>query len=213
MIRRLFNKIFFTTKGKIREIEFLVNNRHNSARLRGKNYKFFDPNKVHVGKHTYGTINVYMFGNSQEKLKIRSYCSIGPEVNFILSGEHKYDCLSTYPTHEISMCGGARCKGPIVIEDDCWIGFGATVLSGVKIGQGSIIGAGCVIANNVEPYSIMVGNPANCIRKRFNKELIGELLEIDFSKISIEMLASLNSQELTYDRLRSMRKVVQDDSK
>lgn len=108
---------------------------------------------------------------------------------------------------------GARCKGPIVIEDDCWIGFGATVLSGVKIGQESIIGAGCVIANNVEPYSIMVGNPANCIRKRFNKELIGELLEIDFSKISIEMLASLNSQELTYDRLRSMRKVVQDDSK
>ena len=52
---------------------------------------------------------------------------------------------------------------PVVVEDDVWIGFNAVVLKGVRIGQGSIIGAAALISKNVAPYSLMVGNPARCV--------------------------------------------------
>lgn len=58
----------------------------------------------------------------------------------------------------------------IIIEDDVWIGLGSVVLSGVKIGAGSIIAAGSIVTKDVEPYSIYGGNPAKKIRNRFENE-------------------------------------------
>lgn len=58
----------------------------------------------------------------------------------------------------------------IIVENDVWIGFGAIILSGTKIGAGSIIAAGSVITKDVEPYSIYGGNPAKKIRNRFDSE-------------------------------------------
>jgi virginiamycin A acetyltransferase len=69
-------------------------------------------------------------------------------------------------------------KPDVVIGNDVWIGYGATILSGVEIGDGAIIGAMAVVAKNVEPYSIVAGNPARLIRKRFDEETIRKLLEI-----------------------------------
>ncbi len=60
----------------------------------------------------------------------------------------------------------------VIIEDDVWVGFGAIILSGVKIGKGAIIAAGSVVIKDVEPYSIVGGNPAQFIKYRFNKEEI-----------------------------------------
>ena len=72
----------------------------------------------------------------------------------------------------------ASSKGKIEIGSDVWIGESVTVLSGVKIGDGCIIGARSVIAKDVPPYAICVGNPARVIRYRFSKENIDKLLQI-----------------------------------
>ena len=65
-------------------------------------------------------------------------------------------------------------KLKLVIEDDCWIGCGAIILTGVKIGRGAIIGAGSVVTKDVKPYSIVLGNPAKKIGMRFSKKEIRE---------------------------------------
>ncbi len=58
----------------------------------------------------------------------------------------------------------------ILIDDDVWIGFGSTILSGITIGRGAIIAAGSVVIKDVEPYSIVGGNPARLISKRFDEQ-------------------------------------------
>ena len=78
----------------------------------------------------------------------------------------------------------------IEIGDDVWIGHNALFLSGVKVGQGAIIGAGSVVRENVAPYAIVIGNPAKVIKYRFDDFIIDNLLKIDFSKISPLHLAT-----------------------
>lgn len=85
---------------------------------------------------------------------------MGPDVK-IIAFNHEYSNL------EKPMClQGFQPMEPVIIEDDVWIGTRETILPGVKIGKGSILGAGCVVTKDVKPYSIMGGNPARLIRSR-----------------------------------------------
>ncbi len=80
-------------------------------------------------------------------------------------------------------------KGDVLIGHDVWIGHGATLLSGITIGHGAIIGAKAVVAKDVAPYAIVVGNPAKVINFRFSEEIIAAMLEInwwDWSEENIE---------------------------
>jgi acetyltransferase-like isoleucine patch superfamily enzyme len=93
------------------------------------------------------------------------YISIGRNVligphTVIVSANHRFDRLDIPIIQQ-----GLKCA-PIAIDDDCWIGASSVVLAGVKIGQGSIVGAGSVVTKNVAPYSIVAGNPAKLIRER-----------------------------------------------
>lgn len=146
----------------------------------------FPIEKVNVGKHTYGELRVYSFGGGREGLSIGSYCSIAGNVSFLLGGEHALDMVSTYPfaRHIYSLKDNPdeATKGRIIIDDDVWIGHGVTVLSGVHIGQGAVIGAGSVVTHNVPPYAIFVGNSVK--KYRFTDDIINELLKIDYSKLS-----------------------------
>ncbi len=113
------------------------------------------------------------------KLKIGKYCSISSKVSFYLGGNHNINRISTWLPlldWEYDSERDLLTKGDIVIGNDVWVGRDVTILSGVKIGNGSVIGTGSVVAKDVEPYSIMVGNPAKCVRKRFSEEQI-EFLE------------------------------------
>jgi serine acetyltransferase len=74
-------------------------------------------------------------------------------------------------------------KGNIVIDDDVWIGYGVTILSGVHIGQGAVVAAGAVVTKDVPPYAIVGGVPAKIIKYRFSPEIIEELMKIDYSKL------------------------------
>jgi virginiamycin A acetyltransferase len=69
-------------------------------------------------------------------------------------------------------------KGDTIVGNDVWIGMDATIMPGVTIGDGAIIGARSVVTNDVEPYTIVGGNPAKVIRKRFDPQIIEKLLEI-----------------------------------
>jgi hypothetical protein len=69
-------------------------------------------------------------------------------------------------------------KGDVRIGNDVWLGLGAWVLSGVTIGDGAIVGARAVVATDVPPYSVVVGNPARVVRQRYPPQVIERLLEI-----------------------------------
>ncbi|NLK24601.1 MAG: CatB-related O-acetyltransferase [Clostridiales bacterium] len=87
-------------------------------------------------------------------------------------------------------CNGidAISKGDIIVRDDVWIGQRAIILSNVNIGQGAVIAAGSVVTKDVPPYAIVGGVPAKVIKYRFSPEMIKELLKIDYSKLTDEMI-------------------------
>lgn len=138
---------------------------------------------VSVGRGTYGNIDVRWFWGKDERLSIGNYCSIAEGVLFLTGGNHHLDRLSSYPFSHYYHIGEhtAPTKGPIVVKDDVWIGQNALVLSGVTIGQGAVIGAGSVVAKDVPPYAIYVGNKV--VKYRFDEATITKLLAFDFSSL------------------------------
>lgn len=145
-------------------------------------------NAVTVGRYTYGNLDVKSWGNSSEKLVIGSYCSIADDVMFILGGNHEYKYFSTFPVRRklLQEESETTTKGPIIVADDVWIGMGVKILSGVHIGQGAVIGAGSVVTKNVDPYTIVAGNPAKVIKQRFDRSIVEKLIKIDFSNITVD---------------------------
>ena len=76
--------------------------------------------------------------------------------------------------------GHPTSKGNINIENDVWIGAYSTIMSGVKIGNGAVIGASSVVTKDIPPYAIVAGNPAKIIKYRFTEEQIVSLLKIEW---------------------------------
>ena len=134
-----------------------------------------------------------------DKLIIGKFCQIAAGVEFIMNGaNHQMNAVSTYPfyifgTWEQSVPDKTDLplKGDTVIGNDVWIGQNVTILPGVHIGDGVIIGAGSVVGSNVEPYTIVAGNPARQIRKRFDDELIAIMEKLKWWDKSIEEINSL----------------------
>ncbi|TGD57137.1 CatB-related O-acetyltransferase [Flavobacterium humi] len=165
-------------------------------RLNQHNYTvpcaIFPMEKVRVGKMSYGPLDIKSFGNAQESLTIGDYVSISSNVVFILGGNHQIGTFSNYPLHSkligLSPEKDAGVKGPIVVENEVWIGTGAIILSGVTLGKGSIIAAGAVVSKDVPPYAIVGGNPAKIIRYRFEESLIAQLKDLSVSDFDHDTL-------------------------
>ncbi len=157
-------------------------NRHNQTLMSNR----FDFSVVSVGNNSYGCLNVLSFA-TKNHLQIGNYVSIAPNVWFLLDVEHSINHISTYP-FKVKMLGIEKTEafsrgGGIVVEDDVWIGFGATILSGVHIGQGAVVAAGALVTKDVPPYAIVGGVPAKLIKYRFEQELVRELVDIDYSRL------------------------------
>ena len=135
-----------------------------------------------IGEFSYGTPDIKHWGEDST-LTIGKFCSIAEQVTILVGGEHRTEWLTTYPFNSLvpeyaSHRGHPKTKGDVVIGNDVWIGLGATILSGVRIGDGAVIGARSLVSRNVPPYAIVAGNPAKVIRQRFSDAVIARLLEI-----------------------------------
>ena len=136
----------------------------------------------------YGSIFRYDKIHIGNDVNIRAYCRIQGDPAHIYIGNHVM--ITSFTTinagnHRIDLVGKVMKEvtkdeklpendRDVVIEDDVWIGMGASILNGVRIGRGSVIGAGAVVTRDVPPYSIYTGVPEKRVRRRFTDEQIAE---------------------------------------
>jgi virginiamycin A acetyltransferase len=154
----------------------------------------------------------YHFEFIGDKLIIGKFCMIASDVKFIMNGaNHLTKSISSFPfaifgeDWKNAMDGkNYPTKGNTEIGNDVWIGFNSTIMPGIKIGDGAIIATNSTVTKNVEPYSIVGGNPAKEIKKRFTKEQIEKLLEIKWWNWEIEKITE-NVQNLTSENIESLK--------
>lgn len=152
-----------------------------------------------------------------DKLIIGKFCSIASGTKFIMgSANHRLGSVTTYP---FNVFGGSwqentpdhmsqlPFKGDIVIGNDVWIGRESIIMPGVKIGDGAIIAACSVVTKDVEPYSVVGGNPARFIKKRFNDELIELLLEFKWWDLPPEKLVTVLPLLCDFDLEKITKKI------
>lgn len=142
---------------------------------------------------------LYQYPINRDKLKIGKFCFIACGTKFLFnSANHALDSLSTYPfplffeewnLEREKVTDAWDNRGDIVIGNDVWIGYEAVILSGVTIGDGTIIGTRAVVTKDVPPYTIVGGVPAKPIRKRFDEKVIKELLKIKWWDWTEEKIA------------------------
>ena len=153
-----------------------------------------------AGKHTYGMSGVTITGNQNyRQLIVGSYCSIAPCKVFLGEGHHT-EWVSTFPfgafqpwTSVLGQDMVAQ-KGNVVIQNDVWIGQGATLMSGVTVGHGAVVAANSHVVRDVPPYAVVGGNPAMLIKMRFCEEHVQRLLALqwwDFPDEVVNRLAPL----------------------
>ena len=161
-----------------------------------------------------------------DKLIIGKFCQIAADVEFVMNGaNHQMNAVSTFPFYTLAgwdMRQPAKedlpFKGDTVIGNDVWIGQNAVILPGVHIGDGAIIGANSVVGCNVPPYTIVVGNPAMQLRRRFDDELIDLLLRFKWWDRGIDEINGLipllaNSDlKMVKERLKEMLILNQENS-
>jgi virginiamycin A acetyltransferase len=128
---------------------------------------------------------LYHYG--PERLVIGKYCALAAGVRFIMgAANHRLPAISTYP---FPLFGGAWTaasdlfadrprRGDTVVGNDVWIGYQALIMPGVRIGDGAIVGAASVVANDVPPYGVVSGNPAELVRIRYPDRDVARLLRI-----------------------------------
>ena len=141
----------------------------------------------------------HLYPWSRDKLIIGKFCHIATGVEFVLNdANHQMNAVSPFPFYTLEGwdmdqpdSSDMPFKGDTVIGNDVWIGQNAVVLPGVHIGDGAIIGANSVVGCDVAPYTIVIGNPAKELRKRFDVELIDLMLRLKWWDKSIEEINSL----------------------
>ena len=187
-------------------VVYLKNIIKNPQIIIGDYTYYDDPEDV----HNFEKNILYLYEFMGDKLIIGKFCQIATGVRFIMNGaNHAMGGISTYPFKEF---GGqwelkdpmhVVSKGDTVIGNDVWLGNSVTIMPGIKIGDGAIIGTNSLVTKNVEPYTIVGGNPARAIRKRFDAETIDFLLQLkwwdwDVKKITdhLELLANADIIEL-----------------
>ena len=134
-----------------------------------------------------------------DKLIIGKFCQIAAGVNFIMNGaNHQMNAVTTFPFYifegwkqQVPPLNKMPLKGDTIIGNDVWIGQNVTILPGVHIGDGAIIGLNSVVGSDVAPYTIVAGNPAKVIRKRFDNQLIKLLLKLKWWDKSIKEINDL----------------------
>lgn len=149
-----------------------------------------------IGRHSYVGYN-----SEIHSCDIGSFCSIANQL-IVGGAKHPLDWVSTSPVFYNVGGGTGRHLGhqdvePLkrtIIGNDVWIGSRVTIMQGLKIGTGAVIGAGAVVTKDVPPYAVVVGVPASIVKYRFNDDVIKELLESEWWKLSDEELRNFTTE-------------------
>ena len=156
-----------------------------------------------IGRGTYGIPKIRAW-NEGATLKIGAFCSIASGVKIFLGGEHRVDWVTTYPFNYLwesgrHIAGHPKTKGDVIVGNDVWIGSEAVILSGVRIGDGAVVGTRAVVTNDMEPYAIYAGNPARLVKKRFDEKTIQQLLELEWWNFKDEEIEQILPLMLSTD--------------
>jgi virginiamycin A acetyltransferase len=153
------------------------------------------PTNVEVGAYTYYDDPdgvdaflrniLYHFEFTGDRLTIGRFCALGTGTTFLMNGgNHRLSAPSTYP---FLIFGGAWARrfegeadfpsrGDTMIGNDVWTGWKSTIMPGVTVGDGAVIGACAVVTRDVPPYAVVAGNPARVVRMRYTPEEVEKLL-------------------------------------
>lgn len=188
-----------------------------------------NPNIIIKGKHSYYSnawsgdfedyVVRYLYGDEYslanwqpqweiDKLYIGDYVCIGAETIILMGGNntHRLDWFSDYPFLD-KIVEEYQTKGDTIIADGVWIGMRSIILPGVKIGEGAVIATGSVVTKDVEPYTIVGGNPAKAIKKRFDEETIEKLLNCKIYELPEEKFMQVRSL-ICADNIDALQKAI-----
>ena len=148
----------------------------------------------------------YAFDFIEDRLVIGKFCSIAHGASFVLNGgNHFADRLSTFPFPIFGEAFGAPDPGPwpnrggITIGHDVWIGWDATILPGVTVGDGAIIATKAVVASDVPPYAIVAGNPAKVVKYRLPEADIARMLKLSWWDWPVERITEASQALMQAD--------------
>ena len=168
-----------------REVTNSIIRSHLPAKTQPKTEKPVLPRGVEIGRHTYGygelTFPIFTEG---ARVVVGAFCAIDNEARVHGGGAHVITRAAAFPLNAMLFDRGKRNalddmdKGPTVIGNDVWLGKGATVLAGVTVGDGAVVGARAVVTKSVPPYAVVAGNPARILRYRFNNKIRTHLLTL-----------------------------------
>ncbi|WP_457423756.1 acyltransferase [Roseateles sp. P5_E7] len=134
----------------------------------GRGTRLWAPVQIKIGDHVYIGKHVHIEANAV----IGNFCLIANRVAFVGRHDHDYKRLG-FPVRYSPWIGSRRFQNShlaemVEVQDDCWVGYGAIVLTGVTIGRGSIVAAGSVVVRDVPSYSVVAGVPARVVGQRFS---------------------------------------------
>jgi acetyltransferase-like isoleucine patch superfamily enzyme len=188
---------------------------HESCSVTGSNLHFYSRLKSNV-EFRESTLGEYSYISSSSvvnKTEIGKFTSIAPGCYI---GLWEHNTATTTHSFYLYETSGGFCKGfknydkdHVIthIGNDVWVGANVTILKGIRIGDGSIIGAGSVVTKDVEPYSIVVGTPAKCIKYRFSKEDITFLIDERWWDYSRDVLTDMVGKKV-WDSLDLLKQYI-----
>ena len=188
--------LFFKKKKKKKYLNYFLNDTLKDE---------INNNLAVVGKWSYSTnpLKIYRW-NYKSKIYIGNFCSIGPEVKIIIGGEHRTDWVTTAQINadtfnfNDTFLNAQKIKnfkdsrGDLRIENDVWVGAFSIIFSGVKLGNGSVVAAGSVVTKDVDPYTVVAGNPAKFVKKRFTTKQINFLNSSKWWELDDKLIDTLS---------------------
>lgn len=165
VLGKIMYSLLRATKYFIKQYQTIKFDHYGDFCYLGSDCHFVGSDKIVIGNHVY-IGNKCVFQTTHGKIVIGNHVMFGPGVN-IHNGNHIYNKIGKFMDENTKPDDWD--DGTIHIEDDVWIGANAVILGKVKIGEGSIVGAGSIVTHNVTPYTIVAGNPVQLLGYRFKE--------------------------------------------